>query len=183
MDTNIRKSSETSDLSGHKILKSDILIHFMGTADELNAHLGLIKAMISNEDAWQVSWHQSVNFLEKVQKNVMKIMSHVSDTENPKYHFNYSDVADLEREIKRLMDALPKQRTFSVPGKNIIEAQVQITRTVARRTERMFVSANGSHPLNEFAGVYLNKLSDYLFFLSQQESLINVNFINQITGI
>jgi len=176
-------SSETSDLNGKKILKSDILIHFMGTADELNAHLGLVKAMISNEDAWQVSWHQSVNFLEKTQRNIMKIMSHVSDTENPKYQFTNNDVAELEKEIKRLMDALPRQKTFSVPGKNIIEAQVQITRTVARRTERVFVSANEDCPMNEFAGVYLNRLSDYLYFLSQQESLINVNFINQITGI
>jgi len=176
-------SSETSDLNGKKILKSDILIHFMGTADELNAHLGLVKAMISNEDAWQVSWHQSVNFLEKTQRNIMKIMSHVSDAENPKFQFTYNDVAELEKEIKRLMDALPKQKTFSVPGKNIIEAQVQITRTVARRTERVFVSANEDCPMNEFAGVYLNRLSDYLYFLSQQESLINVNFINQITGI
>ena len=176
-------SSETSNLSGNKMPKNDILIHFMGTADELNAHLGLVKAMISNEDAWQVSWHQSVNFLEKTQRNIMKIMSHVSDSENPKFHFNNNDVADLEKEIKRLMEALPRQIAFSVPGKNIIEAQVQITRTVARRTERVFVSANENYPLNEFAGTYLNRLSDYLYFLSQQESLINVNFINQITGI
>ena len=183
MGSNTMNSFRTSDLSGQKISKNDVLIHFMGTADELNAHLGLVKAMISNEDAWQISWRQSVSFLEKTQRNIMKIMSHVSDTENPKFHFTYNDVADLEREIKRLMENLPKQQTFSVPGKNIIEAQVQITRTVARRTERLFVSANEVHPLNEFAGGYLNRLSDYLYYLSQQESLINVNFINQITGI
>jgi ATP:cob(I)alamin adenosyltransferase len=56
-----------------------------------------------------------------------------------------------------------------IPGKSILEAQIHITRTVARRAERVFTALNERQPLCPKAGVFLNRLSDYLFVLSQQE--------------
>jgi len=176
-------SGETSELNGNKVSKNNMSVHFVGTADELNCHLGLIKAMISNEDAWQLSWHSSCRVLEKIQKNIMKMMSHVSDIKNPNYLFNKDDVTGIEKEIDKLMANKPRLNNIIVPGKNIIEAQIQICRTIARRAERLFFAVNEKQPLCPEAGAYLNRLSDYLFVLSQQESLINVNFINQVTGI
>jgi len=176
-------NGETSELNGSKVSKNSLTVHFVGTVDELNCHIGLIKAMISNEDAWQLSWHASCRVLEKIQKNMMKIMSHVSDVKNSNYFFNKDDVAEIEKEIEKLMANKPRLNNIVIPGKNIIEAQIQICRTVARRAERMFFAVNEKQPLCPEAGAYLNRLSDYLFVLSQQESLINVNFINQITGI
>jgi len=176
-------AGETSDFSGRKVSKNDILIHFIGTTDELNAHLGLVRAILSNEDAWQLSWQQACQYLEKIQRNLMKLMSHISDCKNEKFFFSDHDVAELERETNRLIGNLPKQKKFMLPGKNIIEAQIQIARTVARRTERLFVTVKEEQAVCPKAGAFLNKLSDYLYFLSQQESLINVNFINQISGI
>ena len=174
---------ETSDLSGRRISKNDILIHFIGTVDELNAHLGLVRAILANEDAWQFSWQNACHFIEKIQKNMMKIMSHASDSGNEKYLFVENEVLELENQIKKLIENIPKQKKFSLPGKNIIEAQIQITRTVARRTERLYAAIYEEQSLCPNAGAYLNRLSDYLYFLSQQESLINVNFINQFSGI
>ncbi|MCL2440698.1 MAG: ATP:cob(I)alamin adenosyltransferase [Treponema sp.] len=176
-------STETNDLSGFKISKSDILIHFIGTADELNAHLGLIRAILANEDAWQFSWQHACQFIERIQRNLMKLMSHVSDNNNESYYFNENEVASMEKEIKRLLENIPRQTKFNLPGKNIIEAQIHIARTVARRAERYYTAIYKEHTLCPNAGKYLNKLSDYLYFLSQQESLINVNFINQISGL
>ncbi|MCL2196667.1 MAG: cob(I)yrinic acid a,c-diamide adenosyltransferase [Treponema sp.] len=176
-------TGETSELNGARVSKNSMTIHFAGTADELNCHIGLIKAMISNEDAWQLSWHSSCRVLEKIQKNMMKIMSHVSDVKNSNYFINKDDVIEIEKEIDKLMANKPRLNSIIIPGKNIIEAQIQICRTVARRTERMFFAVNEKQPLCQDACAYLNRLSDYLFVLSQQESLINVNFINQVTGI
>jgi len=176
-------NGETSELNGSRVSKNGMSIHFIGTADELNCHLGLIKAMISNEDAWQLSWHSSCRFLEKIQKNMMKVMSHVSDVKNSNFIFTKDDIAEIEKEIEKLLASHPRLNNIVIPGKNIIEAQIQICRTVARRTERLFFAVNEKMPLCPEAGAYLNRLSDYLFVLSQQESLINVNFINQVTGI
>jgi len=176
-------NGEASNLTGQKLSKNDISFHLIGTIDELNSHLGLVKAMLSNDDAWQFTWQAACRFLERTQRNLMILMSHISDTSNEKYFFQQVEVIDLEKEIARLLENIPKQKKFSMPGKNIIEAQIQIARTIARRAERFFVAVNEKKVLCKNAGSYLNRLSDYLFFLSQQESLINVNFINQLTGI
>ena len=152
---------ETSNLSGQRVSKNDIVIHFEGAADELNSHLGLIKAMLSDSDTRQ--------FIEKIQENIMKLMAHVSYITNDKYLFSQDDVDGLEKEIDRLSEELPNKFQLVLPGKNITEAQIHIARTVARKAERLFVAVNEEKPLCPIAGAYLNRLSDYLFVLSRQE--------------
>jgi cob(I)alamin adenosyltransferase len=166
-----RKGDEgkTYDLSGREVSKNSVTIHFMGAADELNCYLGLIKTMISNESAWQFYGESAIKFLEKIQKNLVIIMSHVSDVKNSKFFLPDDEVAKLEKEIDRLHANLPKQEKLVIPGKNIIEAQIQIGRTIARKTERLFFAVREEQPVRPEVGAYLNRLSDYLFVLSQQE--------------
>ena len=152
-------SGETSLLSGRRVSKNDILIHFEGSADELNSHLGLIKAIISDE--------RDKKFLNEIQGNLMKLMAHASDITNGQLFLTESDIAVLEKEIDRLSEKISLQMV--IPGKSILEAQIHITRTVARRAERVFTALNERQPLCPKAGVFLNRLSDYLFVLSQQE--------------
>ena len=154
-------TGETSGLNGQRISKNDPVIHFIGACDELNSHLGLVKAMIHDTETRQ--------FIEGIQKNIMKLMSHASDSANEKYFFHMEDAASLERETDRLSQKNPERFEFVIPGKNIMEAQIHISRTIARRTERLFFAACEKQPLCKPAGAYLNKLSNYLFSLSQQE--------------
>ncbi|WP_461255988.1 cob(I)yrinic acid a,c-diamide adenosyltransferase [Treponema sp. R80B11-R83G3] len=157
---------KTTDLSGREVSKNSASIHFVGAADELNCHLGLVKAMISNEE----SWKSARDFLEEIQKNLVIIMSHVSDVKNSNFFLPNDEIAILEKEIDRLSANLPKQTKLVVPGKSIIEAQIQIARTVARKAERLFFALSEEQPLCPEAGAYLNRLSDYLFVLSVKTS-------------
>jgi cob(I)alamin adenosyltransferase len=152
---------ETSTLSGQKVSKNDAVIHFEGMADELNSHLGLIKAMLPDRGTRQC--------IEEIQINLMKIMAHVSDRANERYFLGEDAVNGLEREIDRLSANLPPLSEMVVPGKNATEAHIHIARAVARRTERLLVAVNAEHPLCRNAGVYLNRLSDYLFVLARME--------------
>ena len=175
-------NGETSDFSGRRLSKNDDIIHLTGALDELNSHLGLIKAMLSNEKSGCES-------IELIQKNVVKLMSHVSDIKNKSRFFSETEITVLENQINTLTDNLPKITEFVLPGKNIMEAQIQIARTAARRAERYFFAVGEKELLCREAGVYLNRLSDYSFVLSQfyaaklSESLIDDNFINQIPRI
>jgi len=153
-------TGETSTLNEQRVSKSDAVIHFIGTADELNSHLGLVKAMLTNGETRQ--------FIEEIQKKLMKLMSHACDPANEKYFFTEDEVSVLEKESARLSQQLPKQQ-FVLPGRNITEAQIHIARTVARRAERLFFAANEKRQLCQKSGAYLNRLSGYLFVLSQQE--------------
>jgi len=149
----------TTLLNGQIVSKNDPLIHLTGTVDELNSHLGLVKALPVGDDARK--------FIEEIQKNLMKLMSHVSDVKNDKYAFTEKEPAGLEKETKRLAALLPEFSQFVLPGRDAVEAQIHIARTVARRAERLFAAVNEKQPLCPNAGVYLNKLSGYLFVLSQ----------------
>ena len=152
---------------GQNFSKDSGIISFIGEVDELNSRLGLIKAMLSSINKPQNSFLHDCQFIERIQKNLMKLMSHAYDEKNNEYFFSGDEAADLENETGRLADNIPKLTGFVLPGKNIMEAQIQIARTAARRAERSFFSVNGS--LRQSGGEYLNKLSGYLFFLSQQE--------------
>jgi ATP:cob(I)alamin adenosyltransferase len=150
---------ETSNLNGQRVSKNDISIHLEGTLDELNSHLGLIKAMLPDEDARQ--------FLEEKQKKLMKLMAHVSDNADSKYFFSGDEVEVLEREIDRLSENLPEKFQLVIPGKSIMEANIHIARTVARRAERLLAAVSEERALCQNSCAYLNRLSDYLFVLSQ----------------
>jgi len=154
------RKGETSGLNGQRVSKNDPVIHFIGACDELNSHLGLVKALIQDKEEKQ--------FIEEIQKNIMKLMSHASDNSDEKYFFGADETASLEKEIGRLSPKNPKGSEFVIPGKNVTEAQVHIARTVARRAERLFFAACEKQALCEEAGAYLNRLSGYLFALSQQ---------------
>jgi len=158
---------ETTCLNGRRVSKNSGIIHFIGTIDELNSHLGLVKAMLREKE-----------FIGKIQKILMKLMSHVSDPENEKYFITDREVRSLEEETDGLSRNIPEITGFILPGKSFAEARIQITRAVARRAERFFFAAKEDSPLCLNSGAYLNRLSDYLFILSQCESLVDGNFIN-----
>jgi cob(I)alamin adenosyltransferase len=149
---------ETTTLEGQKVSKNSQLIHFIGTVDELNSHLGLIKAMLPNEDTQK--------FIERIQRTLMAIMSNASGAGKEIHSFNEAELLALEKEIIMLSEKLTKQSQFVLPGKSITEAHIHIARTVARRTERLFTALAGELCSN--TGIYLNRLSDYLFVLSRQ---------------
>jgi cob(I)alamin adenosyltransferase len=150
---------ETTLLDGQRVSKNDLIIHFTGSADELNSHLGLVKALLNDSNTRK--------FIEEIQRNLMRLMSHVSDTGNEKYFFTENEPACLEKETERLTAMIPKNSQFILPGRDITEAQIHIARTVARRAERLFTAVNEQRPLCRNAGVYLDKLSCYLFILTQ----------------
>jgi cob(I)alamin adenosyltransferase len=100
-------------------------------------------------------------------------MSHVSDPENCVFFIADNEIAVLEQKIAELSPLPESYPTgFQLPGKNAAEAQIHIARTVARRTERMFVAAaaiNEARPLCLNFGAYLNQLSEFLFILSLRD--------------
>jgi len=139
-------------------MKYTLPFHLLGTLDELNAHLGLVKVKLPNKT--------DKEFLEVIQVNLMKLMSHVSDISNEEYFFTGNETEALKDEIDILKKQLPAINSFTLPGKNETEASIHIARTVTRRAERYYTAVNEQTPLCQNAAEYLNKLSEYLFYLA-----------------
>ena len=149
-------------LSGNQVSKNAPVLHLVGALDELNSHLGLIKIKLSYYETGK----DVCNFLETIQYNLLKLMSHTSNPIDADYFFTEADTKLLQDEIIHLKKAFPEITSFVVPGKSETEAFIHIARTVARKAERYFYALDKELQLNEHSGEYLNILSEYLFYLA-----------------
>jgi cob(I)alamin adenosyltransferase len=70
----------------------------------------------------------------------------------------------LEEEIDEANAALPKLKSFVLPGGSERAARLYVARAVCRRAERATLAVADANPL---AAVYLNRLSDLLFVLAR----------------
>ena len=76
---------------------------------------------------------------------------------------------EVEHDVSDLNERLEPLREFILPGGGRAAATAHIARTVVRRTERAWWRAaeDTAELADSDAGVFLNRLSDYLFVLAR----------------
>lgn len=141
----------TSLANGTRVSKTDIRIETNGTIDELNAILGLAKA--------QAPKPLSIN-----QHNLVDIMAAVAGKTIDTTHIEF-DTQLFEQE----MSASDSSFSFATPGSSVLNAVLHMARTKTRTCERRLWEVNTITPLPSAILIYLNRLSDYLFFVSTKE--------------
>lgn len=156
----------TAIFGGVRVPKDDPRIEANGTMDELNAHLGLIRAMLEQNDARH-------SFIGGMQMAIMQMMSLIATpserrNENPN-SFAPEWLEQLEAETARMMSETPNNGYFILPGGTVLSAQIQLARTVCRRAERRLWTLERIDPLPEGLIPWVNRLSDYLFVLAKWE--------------
>lgn len=152
---------ETSLIGNERVEKCDPRVEAYGNLDELNAYLGLIKNLRVKENAKYV--------IEKIQLVVFDISAYIaccSEDICKKFPEPKSTIIKLmEDEIDKITATQPKQFEFSIPANNTTSAEVNICRTVCRRTERSIIAVHENFHEKEFALSFINRLSDYLYAL------------------
>ncbi len=131
----------TTSLHGERIHKSHPTVHFIGSLDELNAHIGLLRS----KDKEKV-----IPNLKQIQKDLLSIGANKEP-----------NLKRLEQELAQLESKLPPLKNFILPGGSELAAQAHVTRTIARLAERL------AHPPSP----YLNRLSDYLFLAARKYNI------------
>lgn len=160
---------------GEKLPKDDILFEALGSIDELNAHIGLIIAEMIESENYKTLW--------TIQKNLSAIMTDLAFAEkkdmtsevafsNQNHHLsNKNDsgrlvLKNLAEETERLKKLAGPIGGFTQPGSNKINAAIHITRTICRRAERRTVTMQKTYLFSSEIIEYLNKLSEYIFYLA-----------------
>lgn len=160
-------SGSTSLFGGKRVSKDDLRISAYGTIDELNAHLGLLNAQISDQQV-----HEEVL---KIQNELFVIGSYLAaDPAKPGLKlpvFSAEAIVFLELAIDRMESMLPPLQHFILPSGSVLVAQAHVCRTVCRRAERCMVELHHAEPINDQLLIYINRLSDYLFVLSRYLAL------------
>ncbi len=169
----------TSLASGRKVTKHDPGVALYGTADELNASLGLAAAFLEIEIAGLQT--ENKNHFELLKNQLVaqqgllfelgaELSGYRPDPE--KSAILESDIETLERWIDEHTIVLPELKSFILPGGTLASAQLHVSRTICRRLERdmsrLYFDKMPDDPdqlnyVQASALKYINRLSDYLF--------------------
>lgn len=156
---------KTSLCFGERIPKDDLRVEACGALDELCSFLGLSNSLISDIDIKKA--------IEDIQRDLFILGTEIATL--PKHLNKLKKVIDKNFIIK--LEELTSQREnkgkfkancFCLPGGNTISACLDVSRTIARRAERIAVGLLKKKILkNKCAVVYLNRLSDFLYVLAR----------------
>ena len=161
----------TSLATGERVKKDDAAVEAYGTIDELNAHLGLLAAAISDEPL-----RCKIVQIENKLFAIGGYIAYACTMNNP---VSDEDIKKLELEIDLLDASLEPIKNFLLPPDVEAAARANVCRTICRRAERRVVAYAESTPLHNNVLMYINRLSDYLFILSRILSCGNEKFVEK----
>lgn len=153
---------ETRLFSGETVSKADLRVDAYGTLDELQAHLGMVRALVDLAPVRDTIF--------RIQQDLSAACAQLASSPEAlsrlSRRIGRDDVARLEEAIDKLVAAYGLPSGFIVPGRSPDSAAAHIARTVCRRGERLVVLLNRElHGFDDIS-MYLNRLSDFLFALA-----------------
>ncbi len=160
----------TSLVGGVKVKKTNSRIEAYGTVDELSAQLGLLASFMKDGP--------DKNLVYRIQRNLFTVCSYLATDKTktqlaPSYTLDPAEVETLEKEIDTILDGIPPQTGFILPGGSHEAAVAHVCRTVCRRAERRIFFLAETTELDPAVLQYMNRLSDYLFVLARKLNFID----------
>ncbi len=162
----------TALFGGRRVSKSVVRMEVIGCVDELNSHIGLIRALLAKlkTNSENEEFEKIIESLNQTQKDLLQVGADLATSYSTKASFQKNidrialdQVTRLEKEIDDMEKLLPKLKYFILPGGDEIASSVQIARAICRRAERNAVRLTKGAKVNENILKYLNRLSDWFF--------------------
>ncbi|MEX6506942.1 cob(I)yrinic acid a,c-diamide adenosyltransferase [Jiella sp. M17.18] len=155
-------AGETGLAAGPRRSKADLRLEAIGTVDELNAVLGLVRLHAGGD---------LDEMLARIQNELFDLGAELATPETGE-PLGYeplkvvaAQVARLEEEIDAMNERLEPLRSFVLPAGSPAATHLHHARTVARRAERLMVAlaAKAGETVAPAALQYVNRLSDHFF--------------------
>lgn len=145
---------ETALING-KTLKTDERIIFIGSVDELSAHIMELSHFMTEV---------------MVKDQLIAIINNLSTTMGivvgSNQVFDKLLVEQLIKQTKVYQKTRPVIKGFVIPGQTLMASKIHIVRTITRRTELAYARVFEKYGGSELIFEYLNKLSSYFYELS-----------------
>jgi cob(I)alamin adenosyltransferase len=159
-------AGDTGLFGGGRVPKDDPRVEAYGDVDELNAVIGVARAV---EQMTRID-----EVLVPVQRDLFAIGALLATPDRDrmaqhleKARIDEERIAQLERSIDDAESELEPLRAFILPGGTPKAAALHVARTVCRRAERRVVQLQRTVEIPGLAVIYLNRLSDLLFTLAR----------------
>ncbi len=161
-------SGHTSLGTGQRVPKDHPLVVVLGELDELNSHLGIVRAVNRQP--------QLDSVLQQVQEELLCWGAYLAASPQARWDQQQQQQAQswvrrLEEQIDRWSRERPLPQQFILPGGGTVAALLDLARCIARRCERHVVRAMTTagaeepqqHAVARCLIGYLNRLGDWLF--------------------
>lgn len=159
-------SGDTGLFGGGRVAKDDQRVEAYGDVDELNAVLGMARAIEVMPRIDEV--------LVPVQRDLFAIGALLATPDRDKMaqhlekaRIDEERITQLEHLIDDAESELEPLRSFILPGGSPKAAALHVARTVCRRAERRVVTLQRTVEIPSLVVIYLNRLSDLLFTLAR----------------
>ena len=171
-----RGDSGLTDLvGGERVRKDSARITAYGTVDELNAAVGVARAVnqaeIGAAGAAGASRRELDDILRALQNQLFdlggELATPLAAAAPGSFRISGMEVKGLEATIDRCLKDLAPLKSFILPGGGRVSALLHVARTVCRRAEREVLRLMREEEIGEWPLAYLNRLSDLLFVLSR----------------
>ena len=156
---------KTSLGDGTRVFKSSLRIEAIGSIDEANSALGVVRLYTSG--------HEDM-ILKSIQNDLFDLgadLCMVKETKESPLRITEQHVVRLEREIDEMNEHLPTLNSFILPGGTPASAFLHQARSTARSAERVLVALSEHEHVNTYALHYINRVSDYFFVLARYMNL------------
>lgn len=153
---------ETGLIGGSRVPKDHLRVEAYGAVDELNAHLGIVRAHVADSELGPL--------LDEIQHRLFDLGAELAapaGAAGAAPTIDDAAIEGLERAIDTYQAGLPPLREFILPGGALPAAEVHVARTVCRRAERRLVTLARRETVRPDLLRYLNRLSDFLFVLAR----------------
>jgi cob(I)alamin adenosyltransferase len=159
-------TGETGLFGGGRVSKDDPRVEAYGDVDELNASIGMARAIELMPRIDEV--------LVPIQRDLFSLGALVATPDRDKMHDHLAKaqiddgrIRELELAIDDCDRELAPLRSFILPGGTPKAAALHVARTVCRRAERRVIHLQKEVEIPQIVVIYLNRLSDLLFSLAR----------------
>ncbi len=154
-----------------RISKSSTIAEALGTLDEVNSFLGLVKVE-SEVSGYVYDTKKFSLIVHAIQENLFTIQAELAGADKK---IGEEKVKEAEGIINGIEKLLPPITTFFISGGTKIASLFDVSRTLARRAERRVVGVHdeGVRLVGEHTLAYLNRLSSLLYALARLSNHIS----------
>jgi cob(I)alamin adenosyltransferase len=153
--------------SKKRISKGGTRPEALGTLDELNSFLGVVKTHEGAEFSVKDGGETLSSIIFFVQQNLFIIGSEIAGAEKTVSEEKVKKTEDL---IARIEKEFPEIKTFRIPGGTHVSGLLDYARAISRRLERSVIRAceeNNEVKVGEHSRQFLNRLSSLLYALAR----------------
>jgi cob(I)alamin adenosyltransferase len=162
---------ETDLVGGARVAKDSPRIEAYGTLDELNAAIGVARALNAAERRRHRVCRELDRILRRLQNDLFDLGGELATPAMAlrpgMFRVGPAEVEALERLMDRCQKDLAPLRSFVLPGGGRVSAALHVARTVCRRAERDVLRLMRHEDVGAWPLAYVNRLSDLLFVLAR----------------